>query len=293
MLSTEAPEFSAPPTTPPFSPYSGFGSALRTWLVTADRNQEALARAVQVEPSAVTSWMQGRKRPDGRSLVRLLLTFRRWIGGSWSADDALDGISLAGWSWETVLSAANHLLQPGGDLDNFQAWWQTAGRTRGAVHLPPPLSFYVNPKEEDTLKSALLQMAGYRAARWRGLILTGLAGSGKTALVRALADDAQVLRAFRDGVLWIDGSRQPKKEAKRLCLALGLERAPGEHWVECWQRWAGASERRCLLIIDDATPGPTLTSFVAGLGSQVVVLVTTQLGIEIRAEVAPGCRQKR
>ena len=87
-------------------------------------------------------------------------------------------------------------------------------------------------------------------------------------------------------VLWVDGSRQPKKEAKRLCLALGLERAPGERWVECWQRWAGASERRCLLIIDDATPGPTLTSFVAGLGSQVVVLVTTQLGIEIRAAVA-------
>ena len=109
-----------------------------------------------------------------------------------------------------MLSAANHLLQPDGDLDSFQAWWQTAGRTRGAVHLPPLLSFYVNP-EGETLKSALLQMGGYRAARWRGLILTGLTGCGKTALARALADDRKSCAPSATGFCGSMAVGSPKK----------------------------------------------------------------------------------
>jgi len=112
-----------------------------------------------------------------------------------------------------------------------------------------------------------------------------MAGIGKTALARALADDDQVTGAFRDGIAWVDGNRDPEDEVLRLCLGFGLERAPGERWHECWRRWAGAAERRLLLIIDDAVMADGLPPLIAGLGPQVVTLITTQQGAEIRAEV--------
>ncbi len=117
------------------------------------------------------------------------------------------------------------------------------------------------------------------------MLLYGLAGSGKTASARALTDDERIKSVFRDGIAWLDGSRDPEEEVTRLCLALHLERAPGERWLECWRRWAGAVERRFLLIIDDAISAESLPPLLAGLGPQVVVLITTQQGAEIRAEV--------
>lgn len=116
------------------------------------------------------------------------------------------------------------------------------------------------------------------------MLLYGLAGSGKTASARALTDDERIKSVFRDGIAWLDGSRDPEEEVTRLCLALHLERAPGERWLECWRRWAGAVERRFLLIIDDATTAEELPPLLGGLGPQVVALVTTQQGAEIKAE---------
>ena len=117
------------------------------------------------------------------------------------------------------------------------------------------------------------------------MILYGLAGIGKTAIARSLADNARIKDAFRDGIAWLDGSCDPDAEIARLCQALQLARAPGERWVESWRRWAGASERRFLLIVDDAVSAEGLLSLIAGMGPQVVALITTQQGAEIRAEV--------
>ena len=119
---------------------------------------------------------------------------------------------------------------------------------------------------EQDLAVTLTAYCGYRRARWRAVILYGMAGIGKTAIARALADDERVKCAFRDGIVWIDGSRNPEAEVARLCLALDLERAPGERRIECWQRWAGAGERRLLLIIDDAVSAEGLPPLLAGLG---------------------------
>ncbi len=78
-------------------------------------------------------------------------------------------------------------------------------------------------------------LTDYRQARWRAVILYGMTGIGKTVIARALADNEQVMRAFRDGVAWIDGSRDPEEEVMRLCLAqiwcaTGRSMTPATRW---------------------------------------------------------------
>lgn len=144
---------------------------------------------------------------------------------------------------------------------------------------------HVQRAVERDLVTSLTTLGGYRQARWQAAILYGMAGIGKTAMARALADDDQIMKTFRDGIAWVDGSRDPEEEVMRLCLGFDLERQPGERWIGSWQRWAGAAERRLLLIIDDAISAEGLPPLIAELGPQIVALITTQQGAEIRAEV--------
>lgn len=176
-------------------------------------------------------------------------------------------------------------LPEGGDTAAVQTWWARARPAQRRCFLPPRPVIHVRRAVERDLVASLTTLRGYRQARWRSVILYGMAGIGKTTSARALADDDQVKRAFHDGVAWVDGSRDPEEEVMRLCLGFNLERAPGERWVECWRRWAGAGERRLLLIVDDAISSEGLSPLIAGLGPQVVVMITTQRGAEIRAEV--------
>jgi transcriptional regulator with XRE-family HTH domain len=120
---------------------ASFGEVLREWLARAGHNQKGLAHAVGVHPSTVTGWMRGHKRPDDRSLVKILTTVRGWLGSStllracpepcpersrrgsegtgleWQAAEALDAVACLSWDWWTVREAAESRLRKGGTLN--------------------------------------------------------------------------------------------------------------------------------------------------------------------------------
>lgn len=99
---------------PALPPYAGFGAALRAWLRRAGRSQKELAGALAVSPSAVAHWMQGQKRPDARSLVKLLATFHGWFRADWDPLEALDAATGLGYSWSKIEEALGRHFQPGG-----------------------------------------------------------------------------------------------------------------------------------------------------------------------------------
>ena len=94
--------------------YAGFGVALKDWLLRADRSQKELANALHVDPSTVTNWVQGQKRPDGQSLVKLLATFRGWFGDGWDPLEALDAIACLGYDWSRFKKCARGTSRRGG-----------------------------------------------------------------------------------------------------------------------------------------------------------------------------------
>lgn len=106
-LSTTAPQLCLPP-------YANFGAALKTWLLRAGHNQKELAKALAVYRSTVTSWTQGHKCPNERSLVRLLATFHGWFRADWDPLEALDAIACLGYDWSKVEEALGRHFQPGG-----------------------------------------------------------------------------------------------------------------------------------------------------------------------------------
>jgi len=91
-----------------------FAAAIHTWLAHAGRNQQGLAQAIGVNPSTVTGWVKGHKRPDELSVVRTLATLRGWLGPAWRVVDALDTIAGLDWDWAQVRAAAERRLQKGG-----------------------------------------------------------------------------------------------------------------------------------------------------------------------------------
>ena len=95
-------------------PAAVFEEAIHTWLAHAGRNQKGLAHAVGVNPSTVTGWVKGHKRPDELSLVRTLATLRGWLGSEWRVVDALDTIAGLDWDWWMVREAAESRLLKGG-----------------------------------------------------------------------------------------------------------------------------------------------------------------------------------
>ncbi len=101
--------------------YGSFGIALKDWLWRANRSQKELAYALHVDPSTVTNWALGRKRPEGKLLVRMLALFRGWLGDDWPATEALDAISCLGLDWSVIEEIIEQRFEEGGKLRMSQS----------------------------------------------------------------------------------------------------------------------------------------------------------------------------
>lgn len=103
------------PSTP--TPYAGFGEALKDWLLRTDRTQKELAHVLHVDPSTVTNWSQGQKRPECRLLIKMLATFRGWFGEGWDPLEALDAIACLGYDWPKVQEVSARHFRRGAMLN--------------------------------------------------------------------------------------------------------------------------------------------------------------------------------
>jgi transcriptional regulator with XRE-family HTH domain len=220
---------SQPPTTE--SGNQIFGKALAHWLEQTGKGHKEVADRLQVRVSALSHWLAGRKRPGPLRLLRLLIHLHAWLGPDWTVADALDTIAPLGWSWEDVRRALETLQEK--EARTFRDWWEK-GKPQPPPLSPPDLpAWYVEREEQHRLREMLTEWADWRRARWRGIVVTGVAGAGKTTLLSALAQDPSVQRTFRDGILWLKGSENDllDQAADRIGL-VGSPRARREKWAQ-------------------------------------------------------------
>jgi len=223
----------------------------------------------------------GYRRPSRETLMGLLKVFAGQPFGLHSPWEVQQWVSHDG----LVLSQEElHELFPDWPAEGLMAG---LGREKsGRASVPTGPEKHVARRLQDEVVEAVTAVGEGGQAVWRVVILYGLAGIGKTTLAISVAHDERVGAHFPDGVLWVEpGEGKPEQWLDSLCTALQLNRERREGWAACWQRWVGESGRRCLLVVDDAVEGRRLGPLLAGLGPGVVVLVTTQQGVEIRAEV--------
>ena len=142
---------------------------------------------------------------------------------------------------------------------------------------------YVVRRELASL-GACLTAAG---ASGRAIVLTGIAGVGKSTLAAALAGDPGVQAAFPDGILWVEVERDsPSELVRRLCHQVGITGWPHAPWLRYWRQWAAGPGRRALVILDDLVDPAVLGAIAGPLGAQMALLVTTQFGTPVAEELA-------
>ncbi|MCX7854742.1 MAG: hypothetical protein N2556_01980 [Anaerolineae bacterium] len=259
-----------------------FAEALREWLDRSGLKHADVAKQSHVEPSTLSHWLRGDRPPDLENGMWLLMTLHRQfraLGLDWPVPEALDGIAPLGWAWEDVQEAIARYLDAD-EAPSFRKWW-AEGKPSPLPDSTPSLPIPFVPRtEQNLLRHLLTEPASWRQARWKAVILSGVAGIGKTTLLTALARDPALRRHFRNGILWLDGTQ--KNLLPQAAYRVGLKGPPATRREE-WARWASDPHRRLLLVIDDALPNQDLDALVAGLGPQVVLALTTQTGPEIRA----------
>jgi predicted acylesterase/phospholipase RssA len=109
-----------------------------------------------------------------------------------------------------------------------------------------PDSWAERPYEYQELKNALMRPPG--PSEHVRVSVSGWTGSGKTTLVARVCRDPHVVRAYPDGILWLNGDRQWSADAARewLSTALGVHPQTSDRGLQ-----QSVSKRRYLLVADD------------------------------------------
>jgi hypothetical protein len=175
---------------------------------------------------------------------------------------------------------------------NVAEWWARLGvadpsqlprlptgesRSRARLHDVPDLPPHYLPRVEATaaLKAALMSGPNVRVG------LHGMGGTGKSVVAAAVARDADVQRAFPDGVIWVSVGQNPDAATIQLRQAQvvdALNEPPfGVADVEQRKTRLGRlfENRRCLLILDDVWRGADVGAFGTP-GPRCRVLITTR-----------------
>ncbi len=271
---------------------------LRQWLDALkdhDVSRAKVAEQVPVTPAALYKWQQA----DGSLislpyLVRLLTVLRKHMPKEhWDARIALDWATLLGYTWDDINQTAEEAkiqhqrkgthfpkapVLIGNEKKTFLVWWAEAepsyARQLKKDTLP---ELYVERKLRVHITAQLARWMDLQKLRYQGVVLWGPGGIGKTTIANAIALDRKIQQFFHDGILWIDAQEEKSEDwAKMLCKWLHLGRRQDESWLHVWQQWAKDNSRRCLLIIDDVDSDEDLLPIIEGLGSQILLLITTQ-----------------
>jgi transcriptional regulator with XRE-family HTH domain len=268
-----------------------FAEALQEWMQRLGLKQRDIAADAHVTESTLSHWLRGDRPPDVESGLWLLMALHRRFREfqeDWTVAEVLDGIAPLGWSWEDIWRTLTRRVVESSGEQSFRDWWR-AGKPRP---LPPPIrpltTEFVERAEGLQLRQAATSWEHWRQARWDALLLTGMAGVGKTTLLTALAQNPQVQKHFRDGILWLEGTEDTGEKEfliRRACWEASVETRGSAQTA--WARWVSQPERRLLVIVDDLLLDSLhrredLAALVGPKGPQVVFAIASQKGARLR-----------
>lgn len=221
---------------------------------------DALARSIVVE-----EWRLARR--EGKSASHVF-----WSDRPDFHPPQLDALP------DFVAAKSMYDLSLPGRFDSLLERLKAPGRGPRRPDMSPPTLHGVIPRPDEfkTLKQAVLdrdaQSVGLTAA------LRGAGGFGKTVLAQLLTADEDIQDAFYDGILWVTLGEQPNLIEKLSDILSTLLPAPEQHLsvVSATSRLKEVlSNRRCLLVIDDAWAMSDLAPFLTG-GERTTRLITTR-----------------